>query len=296
MRPTAHETRQEDSLTRGMSTTMSYETIELTVEEPLAVLRLNRPEKLNAINIRMMEEIQLALEAVHDDTRVRAILMLGNGRAFSAGFDSEESFDVFEGMSAADVMDDCDHYTEWYRRIWSYPKPTVAAVHGYCVAGACELALICDLTIAADNTRFGEPEIRYPTGTPTPILTWVVGAKAAKELLFSGVLIDADRALVLGMVNRVVPLDELERRARAQALLIAQVSPRAVSLQKEVINGTLEIMGFLASMRLNSKLCGVLDATPTPELAKFLEIREADGITAAMKWRNDRFAELEEQC
>ena len=258
------------------------------------LLTLDRPKQLNALSDRLMAEVSAALEEARRDDDVRVVVFRGSGRCFSAGYEIASDDGWWPDQTPAQVMWDLeDRYLAWARSIWAFPKPTIASVHGYCLAGACELAMLCDITVASEDAIFGEPEIRFSSGPPALIMPFVIGLKAAKELLLTGSHIPAARALELGMVNAVVPRDELARRTEYYARLIAQVSPVAVRIQKDAINRAIELGGLDAALRLNAKSVGVLDATPTPEIERFDAIRKERGLRAAMDWRDSQFAEIE---
>ncbi|MBS1870038.1 MAG: enoyl-CoA hydratase/isomerase family protein [Actinobacteria bacterium] len=271
---------------------MTYQCIEYDVEHPLATITLNRPASMNSLTRELMAEVTEVLRLAREDDGVRVVILRGAGRCFSAGYDLGEDEDWGE-RSTHEVVELMQWYMEWQRGFWSFPKPLVASVHGYALAGACEIAMLCDLTIAARGTRLGEPEVRFSTGPPLLIMPWVVGLKAAKELLYTGKLIDADRAYQLGMVNEVCEPEDLERRTRYHALLIAKVSPLAVRLQKEAINRTFEIMGVHNAWAFNVKLTGILDGAETEEMRTFYAIQRERGLRAALDWRDEQFREIE---
>lgn len=272
---------------------MSFEAVELVLEPPLASIRFNRPEKLNAFNRQLLTETLDAFAQVASDDRIRTVILTGNGRCFSSGFDIGGSA---EGKPHTVV--EWKNYTELGqelgRRIWSFPKPVVASVRSYALGGACEFAMLCDLTIAADDAMFGEPEIRFGSGSPTLIMPWVVPLKIAKELIYSGKLIGAQRAYEIGMVNDVVPASELDRRTRHHARQIAQISPLAVRLAKEALNRTYEIMGLHPALAYNANLTAILDGTETEEFRVFEKVRAESGLKAALDWREQQFRDLEQ--
>jgi enoyl-CoA hydratase len=179
------------------------------------------------------------------------------------------------------------------RAIWNFRKPIVAAVHGYCLAGACEIAMLADLTIASDDCKFGEPEIRFSQSS-TLIMPWIVPMKIARELLYTGKLIDAQRAYEIGMVNEVVPAQDLMRRANYHARLVSKVAPLAVQLTKEGLNRTYEIMGLLNALNYHDNLVAILDGTKTEEYLQFKKITDESGLRAALDWRDKQFKEVED--
>ena len=273
---------------------MSYATIELAIEHPLATITLQRPERLNAISRELMGEVTDALARIAADDGVRCVILRGAGRCFSAGFEIADDDVWVEGEGPAAVVDDMRFYMEWERSIFEFAKPIVAAVHSYCLAGACEVMMLCDLAVAADDARFGEPEIRFSNGPPALIMPWIIGMRAAKELLLTGKMIDAQRALQLGMVNEVCPRADLDRRARYHALLISKVSPLAVRLQKRALNGIFEQQGLRHALDWGVTMTGLIDASETEEMKTFSRIRREQGLRAALDWRDEQFREVED--
>ena len=276
-----------------MTDANGYKTIQLGIEARVATLCLNRPERLNAFNRDLQAEVIAALERLDQDDSVRAVILRGAGRAFSAGYDIQGKEDESR-WSVMTWKRHSEFSTKYANAIWSFRKPIIAAVHGYCLAGACEIAMLCDMTIASEECRFGEPEIRFATGSPALIMPWVVPMKIAKELLLSGKLISARRAYEIGMVNEVVPRDQLEQRARYHALLLSKVAPLAVQLAKEAINRTYEIMGLRNAFAYNHNLAAILDGSETEEFKRFEEIRMERGLRAALDWRDQQVAEVEQ--
>ena len=185
---------------------------------PVARLTLSRPERANALNAAMLSEIGTALDEIERDSGVRVLIVAGAGTAFSSGFDLKEQMERRPvGVESWRPILRKDFDT--IMRFWHFPRPTIATVRGPCLAGACELALACDITIASEDAFFGEPELKFGAGIVAMILPWVVGPKIAKEIILLGQdRIPAARAREIGMVNRVVASDELEGVALAIAL------------------------------------------------------------------------------
>src|SRR5205823_11057363 len=170
---------------------------------------LTRPVKLNALSYQPVREPSAAIRRAAEDDEVKVVVLTGAGRAFSAGFDiSEEADSRVEGAEQwrRILADDVELTLE----LWSLRKPTIAAVRGWCLAGGCELAMACDLIVAAEDAHFGEPEIRYGSGPVTLLMPFLLGQKKTNELLFTGDAIDAVEAERIGLVNRVVPGDAVE--------------------------------------------------------------------------------------
>jgi enoyl-CoA hydratase/carnithine racemase len=174
---------------------------------------------------------------------------------------------------------------------WDMTKPVIASVQGHCLGGGCELAMLCDLTIAADDALFGEPEIRFSNVGPALVMPFVIGLKRARELLYLGDPIDARTALAYGMVNRVVPRAELETATLRFARRLALISPEALASTKLALNRGAEAAGFRAAIHAGLDVLAPLYAARTEVGAKFDEIRERDGLGAALRWRAAQFAE-----
>jgi enoyl-CoA hydratase len=263
-------------------------TLTYAVDGPLAILTLNRPEKLNAISDAMVTQINEALDRAEADDQVRAIVLAGNGRAFSAGFD----LDTGEEGSGRDVValrNMLRRDFDVIMRLWYSPKPTLAAVHGYCLGSGMEMALACDLTVASADARFGAPEVQFGSGIITMIIPWLVGAKAAKELLLIGDdHVPAERALAIGLINKVVPTGEVLEATLAMARDVATNARLAVTLTKQAINRSYDLMGMRAAMEQALELDVIVEATDTPESRAFYDRVAREGARAAIAWRRER--------
>ncbi len=269
---------------------MGFETIGYAVEAPVAVITLNRPEKLNAINSAMVGELGQALDRAEVDPAVRAIVLRGEGRAFSAGFDLDMGEDD-TGDAVTFLRRELYKDLGIIMRFWDCPKPTLAAVHKYCLGSAMEMAVACDITVAAEGCRFGAPEVNFGDGIVALILPWVIGPKQAKELLLTGDdEVSAERALALGLVNHVVPEEECFARAMKLARKIAANDRVAVDLTKQAINRSLEIMGMRSALEQALETAVVIGAQETPESRAFNEVLEREGPKAAIAWRRERMA------
>ena len=268
---------------------MTFRNILVETDGPIATLTFNRPAILNAFDNETMHETLAAMGELEADNAVRVILVRGAGRAFSAGFDLKASIErVINDIS--DIERQMKLQFDFIMRFWHCPKPTIAVVHGFCLAGAFELALACDVTVAAEDTRFGEPEVRFGTGIVAMLLPWVVGPKQAKEILLTGEdRLDAVDALRMGIVNHVVPADHAMPKALSIARSMVQASERSVRLTKRAINRSYEAMGFSNALDLALDIDVVLNAGGGPEKAEFARIRKEQGVKAAIAWRDARF-------
>ena len=248
--------------------------------EGVAKITLNRPIVLNAINRNVTRLLDAALDRAESDDDVRAVILTGAGRAFSAGGDLWSSLypDDDPAPDSLDVQ----------MRIWSFPKPVIAAVRGHAVGQGCELAGVCDFTIASENARLGEIQIRHGFGVPVLITPFLTTQKQAKEVLLLGEVIAADDALRMGLVNRVVPDDQLEGSAAEMASKLAALPPTVVRMNKRLVNLVYEQMGLIDAVRYrdNEALREFLEAEDSVGAGR-QRVREEEGW-AAFKRERDR--------
>ena len=217
---------------------MSYETLIVETADGVTLIRLNRPQALNALNDQLMDELTAALDAAEADDAVHAMVITGSERAFAAGADIKEmvSKDYVQAYRE-------DFITRNWERVTRCRKPVIAAVSGYALGGGCELAMMCDFIIAADTAKFGQPEITLgvsPGAGGTQRLTRLVGKSKAMDMILTGRMMDAAEAERAGLVSRVVPAATLVEEALAVARKIAELSPVSVMLTKEMVNAALE--------------------------------------------------------
>jgi enoyl-CoA hydratase len=212
----------------------TYETLVLEKREGVAIITINRPEKRNALNIKTREEGAALLDELRNDTSVGVVVFTGAGeKAFIAGADIAE-FAGRTSITQRDVMTSRSLFTA----IDTFPKPVIAMINGFCLGGGCELALACDIRIASENAVFGQPEINLgiiPGGGGTQRLTRLVGEGKAMEMILTGEFIDAKTAYSIGLVNHVVPLDQLQAKTMEIAQRISKKSPIALQLAKEAV-------------------------------------------------------------
>lgn len=215
---------------------MKLETIIYDKRDDIAIISFNRPKVLNAENRQLVRDFLQALKEAQADSDVKAVIVRGEGRAFCAGHDlTEESMGetAEEGLATLETLQDTT------RTMLRMGKPVIAAVHGYALGAGCEWALDCDIRIAAEGTRFGFPETNVGltvTNAGTKLLPLLIGLGRAKELVFANEMIDAGQAEQWGMVNKVVPLEELDKMAMDMAKKITQNSTLAIRLSKAALN------------------------------------------------------------
>ena len=238
---------------------MSYTTIEVRTEaEKVGVITLNRPKQLNALNDQLMDELGEALQAFDRDEAIGCIVLTGSEKAFAAGAD----IGAMAKFSFADAYKG-DYISRNWETIRSIRKPVIAAVSGFALGGGCELAMMCDFIIAADNAKFGQPEIKLgviPGAGGTQRLPRAVGKSKAMDMALTGRMMDAVEAERAGLVSRVVPLDKLQDEALGAALVISDFSRIAVMAAKESVNRAFE-SGLSDGVMFERRLFHALFAT-----------------------------------
>jgi enoyl-CoA hydratase len=269
--------------------TVHFDTILVERLDGVARITLNRPDQANALSQLMLTEIGQALDALDGDANVRAIIVRGAGSAFSSGFDLKEQM-ARRPAGIAQWQPILRKDFDTVMRFWHHPKPTIAAVRGPCLAGACELALACDLTIATPDAFFGEPELKFGAGIVVMILPWIVGPKLAKEIILTGQdRIAAERALAIGMINRIVPAHDLDAAALRLAQHIAVIDPRLVKETKRAINRALAAQGMLSALEEALAIDLDIEGAGSPDKVQFMEVAARNGLKAALAWRDARF-------
>ena len=274
---------------------MRYETITYEINGPVATITLNRPDKLNALSDELQLEVRRALEdAGWEDDAIRVIVLKAAGRAFSAGFDITTSTKTNAAAKRARFLKGKNFSASgWWDVFWNNPKPIIAQIQGFCVAGGLATATFCDLRICSEDSKFGAPEIR--TGGPyiPAVWPWVIGMTKARELLYSGNLIDAEEAKRLNLVNEVVPAEQLDDAVNRQAQTIAKMPAATAEYNKKLINMSYELMGVRQVLERSMELEAIAlsSADTAPEIEEFNRIRNADGLKAALSWNAERFSE-----
>lgn len=267
--------------------------IEYEVRGRVAVVTLNRPQQANAQNPALLKALDEAFDRAVDDREIRVIVLNANGKHFSAGHDispdvtkDEPWKSMFDDVSENGLLGmyrwEAKNFLGLSRKWRDLPKPTIAAVQGACIAGGLMLAWPCDLIIAADNARFSDPVVRMGIGgVEYHTHTWEFGARKAKELLFTAGFIDAAEAHRLGMVNRVVPLAELETATMALAEEIAQMHPHGLLAAKQAVNQALDAQGQYTAIQAAFNLHSLGHANAwvssgTPTMAGLAAMTEAN--------------------
>jgi enoyl-CoA hydratase len=263
----------------------------LLVEDlgPVRRLTMNRPGSLNALNADLVGAMSRALDEASDDDDVRVLILRGAGRAFCAGYDLNE--DASGGvLDAPRWQEELTHSTEEMLKFLEHPKPVIASVHSYCLAGGTDLMLACDLAVAADDAYFGYVDVRFGSGVVSMFLPWIVGVRAAKELLFTGEdRVPAEEALRIGLVNRVVPRDQLDDATLRLAEEIAKNEPFVIQATKRAVNAAWDVAGFRKAMTANTEIDVTIETANLPARDEFRRITTEQGLKAAIAWRDAVF-------
>lgn len=275
---------------------MSFSTIITEQADQVLTITLNRPKKLNALSPTLLAELKSALANAKTDDGVSVVVIRATGRVFSAGYDlSEEEWiisqfpaDFEHGVDLQQDRDDIFELLNYWLDMWKFPKPIITQVHGACLSGAGELCAVSDLVIAAPEASFGHPAAR-DLGIPPTMFLWplLIGLRKTKELLFTARSIDAAEAKTLGLINEVVPADQLDEHVNALALDIARTPIDHLALLKESTNNWYENMGLHTSSAQAADLDAVFHQSPT--FKAFFDVVRNDGMQAALKARKKRF-------
>ena len=263
------------------------------VDEKVGIITLNRPDKLNAISRELQYALIEALAMAEADPATSVVLLRANGRSFCAGYDigaKEPGADDWR-TDATKAHAHLHPQLEFEMTPWLMRKPVIASVQGHVLGGGCELVMLCDLTIAADNATFGEPEVRFSAVGPAIVMPMIIGYKRARELLYFGDQIDAGTALDFGLINRVVPLAELPSASLKYAKRLSLISPEALFATKRAVNRVGDAAGFRTALYAGLEVVGPLYATTTELGARFREIAVTEGVPAAVRWRSAQFKE-----
>ena len=259
----------------------------------IGIISLNRPQKRNALNRALSQALMEALAAADQDPGVTVIVLRGEGKSFCAGHDVERN-DPEREKDRHHVIRTHHRLSRGLRlatAIWELNTPIIASVQGHALGEGCVMTMLCDLTIAADDALFGEPEIRFAGPATAMMMPWVIGLKRARELIYMGDMIDAAEAKEIGMVNRVVPADELEAATLKYARRLALIGPEALFCARTTINRILEAQGIRAAFNSSVDLIAPTYATES-QVHRDFQAKVAElGLAGAFKWRRDQFKE-----
>lgn len=237
---------------------VAYENVIYEVKEHIARITMDRSDKMNALNHGLWDDLIAAFDEAEWDPEVRAIILQGSGRAFCSGWDLKSSYYITgpldqEEWTTSNALSTLRSISERYLKIMNVPKPTIAKVHGYCLAAGCYLEMLCDMAIAADDAKLGHPIGRGGVDS-MPLWVSYLGQRKAREMLFTQKIIDGKEAERIGLVNYAVPADRLEEEVWELAKTLADVPPGAIAIQKEALNAHAEIMGRGATFAYHRQL------------------------------------------
>ena len=261
--------------------------VEQSQEDGIGWLTLNRPEKLNALSSVLLTEFDSAFADLADSDDVRCIIIRGEGRAFSVGYDLAPENNLFADPDGGRIRS----FTDWrflrstidrWLRVWRCPKPVIGAVHGYCMGGATQLAVCCDLTVVASDTVIGWPMLPIGGGLLAPTSEWLIGPKRAKEMSFIvGNKFSGEEAAAWGWANRSVPPEDLLDTVRGMARKIAKVPPEVMMIKKRALNRIMDLQGFAESLYFGAEFDAI--AHDSDGCASLAEQLEELGLKEAIK-------------
>jgi enoyl-CoA hydratase len=272
---------------------MTYETILYETDGGKARITLNRPEKLNAISWQMQQELQKALFDADRDPAVHVAIIRGAGRAFSAGYDiSPPPGELTHAAGHHSMERDVwmlERAQDMRMPIFDMHKPVIAQVHGYCLAGGTDLALLCDMVIAAEDARFGYPPVRALGSPVNHMWTYLVGPQWAKRMLLTGDTITGAEAERIGLVLKAVPEAELEAEVEDLADRIALIDVDLLAANKRIVNMAMELMGARTMQRMAAERDAI--ARQAPVVTEFYQMAKEKGLKAALEWRDSKFGD-----
>jgi len=258
---------------------MTFQTLELAYDAGVATVTLNRPDKRNALSVQLLNELMSALDEI-EKSETQVLILTGAGKAFCAGMDLDE-LKTLTGKSHDENVEDSQRMAQIFRRLYDFPKPTVAALNGAAIAGGMGLATMCDFTLSAPEAKFGYTEVRigFVPAIVSSILVWQVGHKIARDLLLTGRIFEATEGHRLGLVNEVVPAEQLTGRARELARQLMENSPASLRMTKKLIN---------------SYIAGALDQQIESAVQENAAIRQTkdfqEGVSSFLEKRKPRWS------
>ena len=255
----------------------------------IAWVTLNRPDKLNAMNTALLHRLSEVIDELGADDSARVLIIRGAGRAFSAGYDLQrDESEISEERTPVQDYDRILGHIRLFERLWDLPKPVIAAVHGYCLAGATQLCIFCDITVVAENARVGWPSIPVGGGLISPMWSFLVGPKRAKQMSFvAGSQMSGTTSADWGWANYAVPEEELWTNVTALARDIAKVPLEILRMKKHAINRVAEIQGFRSAMSMGAETDALLHFSPAVnELQQLIKDKGLKGAISEFQSRD----------
>jgi enoyl-CoA hydratase len=251
----------------------------------LAWVTLNRPQRLNALNTRLLRRFGEVIDDVGADPEISVMIIRGAGRAFSAGYDLQPDESEVAQARERTIVEDYDRllgHIKLFERLWDLPKPVIAAVHGYCLAGATQLCTFCDITVVADDAKVGWPSIPVGGGLISPMWSFLVGPKRAKQMSFvAGSQVSGRTSADWGWANYAVPAEDLQENVAALAAEIAKVPLEILRMKKASINRVAEIQGFRSAMSMGAETDALLHFSPS--VAGLHDLIKEKGLKGAIR-------------
>lgn len=269
---------------------MEFKHILLDKRDRLAIIVLNRPNKLNALSVELQEELVKAVGIAEQDSGIRVIIIKGAGRAFSAGYDIDPASTV--AYRQRNILDDRKRLIDVARRwmtIWYCQKPIIAQIHGICLAGGTDMALLADVAIASEDSQMGHPGVRGLGTTLTQMWAYLIGPMRAKMMLLTGDTISGKQAAEWGLIAKAVARDKLEEEVIRLANRMAAIPAELLCINKLAVNRILETMGLKQCIMASCELDSISHFTPP--VIQFWEIVNSQGLKQALKWRDREFKE-----
>ena len=275
---------------------MSYQFIDYEASNGIGRVRLNRPEKLNALSRELQDELVDCLERADDDPEVRVMTLRGNGRAFCAGYDITPPATPEAQAAAQEQRDNIRSDIHRMKRtpntmnsILNLSKPVIAGVHGYCIAGGTDLAMHCDIIIAADDAQIGFPPVRSMGTPPTHMWTYMVGPQWAKWFLLTGESVSGTRAEELGLVWKSVPGEGLDAAVEDLARTMARIPWELLAANKSIVNKAMDLMGRTTLQHIAAETDAI--AHQAPIVKEFSRMAREEGLKSALEWRDSPFSD-----
>jgi enoyl-CoA hydratase/carnithine racemase len=266
-----------------MEVLMAHDDVLVERNDRVAWVSLNRPERLNAMNTSLLHRLGEVIDELGEDPSVSVMVIRGSGRAFSAGYDLKpDESEIAEQRTTVTDFDRILGHIKLFERLWDLPKPVISAVHGYCLAGATQLCIFTDITVVAENARVGWPSIPVGGGLISPMWSFLVGPKRAKQMSFvAGSQVSGTTAADWGWANYAVPEEELWDNVAALAADISKVPLEILRMKKYSINRVAEIQGFRSAMSMGAETDALLHFSPAVlELSELIRSKGLKGAIA----------------
>lgn len=268
-----------------------YQDISYDVDDRVAIIAFNRAASRNALSERLVDEFIDAVARADADDTIRVVVVTGGPDTFSSGYDIKESGEKPK-RDARQWHERMQKDNRFTYSVWDCSKPVIAEINGYCLAGALELAMCCDMRYCADDAKFAVTEARFASGVATMIMPWIIGARS-RALIYSGDMFGADKAARIGLVDDIFPKESLHGEVLKLAKRISQVSAEYLRTNKRIINRTFEMMGLRDAIEYGAQASAMMNTIGSPEAAAFDRIKRESGLSAALKWRAAGFAKYE---